>query len=82
MRCNCPYILCAMHGDCAACIAHNRNTGDLAHCMEAAAMAQARRLIGTGGQKLLTVDLTNEDAAKEGMVCGGTLTLLAADVTD
>ena len=50
-------------------------------CAEAAAMAQARRLIGTGGQKLLTVDLTNEDAAKEGMVCGGTLTLLAADVT-
>lgn len=44
MRCNCPYILCAMHGDCAACIAHNRNTGDLAHCMEAAAMARGAQL--------------------------------------
>ena len=50
-------------------------------CAEAAAMAKARRLIGTGRQELLTVDLTNEDAAKEGMVCGGTLTILAADVT-
>ena len=50
-------------------------------CAEAAAMAQARRLIGTGGQKLLTVDLSNKDAAREGLVCGGTLTILAADVT-
>ena len=51
-------------------------------CTEAAAMAQARRLISTGGQKLLTVDLSNEDAAREGLVCGGTLTIRAADVTD
>ena len=38
MRCNCPYIICPMHGNCAACIAHNRATGDLAHCMEKTAM--------------------------------------------
>ncbi|MBQ8954021.1 MAG: glucosamine-6-phosphate deaminase [Clostridia bacterium] len=40
MRCNCPYIPCPMHGNCAACIAHNRATGDLAHCMEKTAMAR------------------------------------------
>ena len=39
MRCNCPYIICPMHGNCAACIAHNRTDGTLAHCMEGAAMA-------------------------------------------
>ena len=49
-------------------------------CSEAAAMAKARRLIGTGTQDVMTVDLTNEDAAQQGMVCGGTLTLLLADV--
>lgn len=50
-------------------------------CAEAAAMARARRLIDTGGSAVIRVDLTNEDAAEQGMVCGGTLTLLAADVT-
>ena len=44
MRCNCPYIVCPMHGNCEACIAHNRQTGDLAHCMEQAAMARGARL--------------------------------------
>lgn len=38
MRCNCPYVVCPYHGNCAACIAHNRQTGDLAHCMERVAM--------------------------------------------
>lgn len=38
MRCNCPYIICKFHGDCAACIEHNRKTGDMAHCMEKAAI--------------------------------------------
>lgn len=51
-------------------------------CAEAAAMARARRLIGTGRQEVFTVDLTAEDAEKEGMVCGGTLRLLIADVED
>lgn len=44
VRCNCPYIVCPMHGNCQACIAHNRNTGDLAHCMEPAAMARGATL--------------------------------------
>ena len=34
MRCNCPFVICKFHGNCAACIEHNRKTGDLAHCME------------------------------------------------
>lgn len=38
MRCNCPYIICKMHGNCAACIAHNVKTNCLAHCMEEIAM--------------------------------------------
>lgn len=38
MRCNCPYVVCQYHGNCKACIAHNRMTGDMAHCMEKAAM--------------------------------------------
>ena len=40
MRCNCPYIICKFHGDCAACIEHNRKTDDLAHCMEKTAQAR------------------------------------------
>ena len=40
MRCNCPYIVCPLHGDCVACIEHNRLTGDMAHCMEATAIAR------------------------------------------
>jgi len=38
MRCNCPYVVCKYHGNCAACIAHNRITGDMAHCMEKTAI--------------------------------------------
>ena len=40
MRCNCPYVICKFHGDCAACIEHNRKTNDLAHCMEKTAVAR------------------------------------------
>ena len=49
-------------------------------CAEAAALGQARRIIGTGSRKLLRVDLTAEDAAKEGMVCGGEMVVFVADV--
>ena len=38
MRCNCPYVVCPYHDNCKACIAHNRETGDMAHCMEAVAI--------------------------------------------
>ena len=49
-------------------------------CGEAEALARARRLVGTGGAEVLSVDLTNEDAAEEGMVCGGTMRLLLEDL--
>lgn len=44
MRCTCPYVICKFHGDCAACIEHNRMTNDLAHCMEAAAQQRGAKL--------------------------------------
>ena len=44
MRCNCPYVICKLHGDCAACIAHNVQTNCLAHCMEENAMAKGASL--------------------------------------
>lgn len=44
MRCNCPYVVCPYHGDCAACIAHNRETNDLAHCMKKAAEAHGAKM--------------------------------------
>ena len=50
-------------------------------CGEAAALARARRLIGTGGSCVMQVDLTNDDAARQGMVCGGTMQVFLADVS-
>ena len=44
MRCNCPYVICKLHGDCAACIAHNVQTNCLAHCMEEIAMQKGASL--------------------------------------
>lgn len=44
MRCNCPYVICKYHGNCAACIAHNRRTNDLAHCMEKVAEQRGAKM--------------------------------------
>lgn len=33
-HCPCPYVPCAVHGNCAACIGKSRAAGDLVHCME------------------------------------------------
>lgn len=44
MRCNCPYVVCPYHGNCAACIAHNIKTNDMAHCMEKIAMERGARM--------------------------------------
>lgn len=48
-------------------------------CGEAEAARQARLLIGTGRRQVLTVDMNGDVAADEGMVCGGTMTLLLLD---
>lgn len=50
-------------------------------CSEAAAIVQARRIIGTGERKILDFDMTDEVAADHGMVCGGTMRVLIEDIT-
>lgn len=48
-------------------------------CGEAAAMARARRVIGTGKSLVMEVDMDNDVAANEGMACGGSMTVLIED---
>ena len=50
-------------------------------CGEAAAVTKARRIIGTGSSTVLTVDMSNEVAADNDMVCGGSMTVLIEDIT-
>lgn len=49
-------------------------------CSENAVILQARQLIGSGGAKIVEVDMTNDMAAEEGMVCGGTMQVLVEDI--
>ena len=49
-------------------------------CSEGEAMTKAMQLIGTGGSEVFSVDLTNEVAADEGMVCGGKMKILIEDL--
>ena len=49
-------------------------------CGENEAILAARRLMGTGGSQVVTVDMTNDVAAMEGMVCGGTMDVLIEDL--
>ena len=51
-------------------------------CSESAVMGDARKLIGTGGQRIIEVDMTNDVAEDEGMVCGGKMSVLVEDVTE
>ena len=44
-------------------------------CAEAGVMQDARNVIRNGGYSLKTVDLT-DSAEEDGMVCGGTMTIL------
>lgn len=50
-------------------------------CSEAAIMARARRIMGTGQSCVVEIDMTNEVAESEGMVCGGTMRVLLEDIT-
>lgn len=45
-------------------------------CCEAEVITAARELLKDGGTIIKTVDLTNDDAEEEGMVCGGTMEVL------
>ena len=49
-------------------------------CGENQAILAARRLMGTGKSQVVTVDMTNDAAAMEGMVCGGTMDVLIEDL--
>ena len=49
-------------------------------CGENQAILAARRLIGTGESRVVTVDMTGDVAAMEGMVCGGTMDVLIDDL--
>ena len=48
-------------------------------CSEADALTRARLIIGTGTSEIMDVDLTNDVAAEEGMVCGGIMQVLIED---
>lgn len=45
-------------------------------CCEAEVIITARDILKTGGHSIKMVDMTNDDAEKEGMVCGGTMEVL------
>ncbi|MGN1014028.1 MAG: XdhC family protein [Butyricicoccus sp.] len=49
-------------------------------CGESAVLRDAYYLIGTGEHKCVTVNMSNSVAEDEGMVCGGQMKLLLADV--
>ena len=49
-------------------------------CSENAVLKDAYRLIGTGQRRCVTVDMSNDVAADEGMVCGGKMKVLIEDV--
>ena len=49
-------------------------------CSEAAVMVRARKIMGTGGSCVVEIDMSNEVAESEGMVCGGTMRVLLEDV--
>lgn len=49
-------------------------------CGENQAILAARRLMGTGRSQVVTVDMTGDVAALEGMVCGGAMDVLIEDL--
>jgi len=49
-------------------------------CSENAVLGDARRIIGTHRAKSVTVDMSNDLAAEEGMVCGGSMKVWLTDV--
>lgn len=51
-------------------------------CSESAVLRDAFHLIGTGESKCITVDMSNDVAAEEGMVCGGQMKIFLMDLSD
>ncbi len=50
-------------------------------CSENAVLRDAYHLIGTGEQRCINIDMSNDVAEEEGMVCGGQMKVLIADIT-
>ena len=50
-------------------------------CGEGAVLKDAYRIIGSGTHRSVTVDMSNDIAEEEGMVCGGEMKVLIADVS-
>lgn len=50
-------------------------------CSENEIVREAFRMIGSGQQRCFTVEMSNDVAEEEGMVCGGTMKVWAADVS-
>lgn len=51
-------------------------------CSESAVLRDAFHLIGTGESKCVTVDMSNDVATEEGMVCGGQMKIFLMDLSD
>lgn len=49
-------------------------------CSEAAAVSRARKVIGSGESCVINIDMSNEVAAENGMVCGGEMTIYIEDI--
>lgn len=49
-------------------------------CSESAVLHEARKLIGTGESRTVTIDMSNDVAEEEGMVCGGQMKVWITDV--
>lgn len=51
-------------------------------CSESAVLRDAFHLIGTGESKCVTVDMNNDVAAEQGMVCGGQMKIFLTDLNE
>lgn len=51
-------------------------------CGEAEVMHIARKMVGSSDTKIVEVNMTNDIAEEEGMVCGGTMTVFLEAVTE
>ena len=45
-------------------------------------MSKARKLMGTGKSEVVEVDMSNDVAEDEGMVCGGHMRVLIEDASE
>ena len=51
-------------------------------CSENAVLMDAYRIIGTGAKRCVTIDMSNDVAEEEGMVCGGQMKVMIEDIPE